>query len=36
MTTIYLATVGPHGLREIAEQNILKTHYAVTEIKKTH
>ena len=34
MTTVYLATVGPHGLREIAEQNILKTHYAVTEIKK--
>jgi glycine dehydrogenase subunit 1 len=32
MATIYLATVGPQGLREIAEQNILKTNYAVTEI----
>lgn len=34
MTTIYLATVGPQGLRQIAEQNILKTDYAVTQIQK--
>ena len=33
MSTIYLATVGPKGLREIAEQNILKTDYAVSEIQ---
>jgi glycine dehydrogenase subunit 1 len=30
MATIYLATMGPRGLREICEQNILKTQYAVT------
>jgi glycine cleavage system P protein (glycine dehydrogenase) subunit 1 len=34
MATIYLATVGPKGLREICEQNILKTDYAATEIAK--
>jgi glycine dehydrogenase subunit 1 len=34
MATIYLATVGPIGLRQIGEQNILKTHYAVEEIRK--
>ena len=34
MTAIYLATVGPIGLREICEQNILKTDYAVNEIRK--
>src|SRR5262249_8558398 len=34
MTTIYLATVGPVGLREIAEQNVLKANYAVNEIKQ--
>jgi glycine dehydrogenase subunit 1 len=34
MATIYLATVGPHGLREICEQNILKTDYAAREIAK--
>ena len=33
MATIYLATVGPKGLREIAEQNILKTDYAVSQIQ---
>ena len=33
MATIYLATVGPIGLREIAEQNILKTDYAVSQIQ---
>ena len=32
MATIYLATVGPKGLREICEQNILKTDYAAKEI----
>jgi len=30
---IYLATVGPKGLRETAEQNIQKTHYAVQQIR---
>jgi glycine dehydrogenase subunit 1 len=34
MATIYLATVGPKGLREIAEQNILKTDYAVSQIQQ--
>jgi glycine dehydrogenase subunit 1 len=33
MTTIYLATVGPKGLRELCEQNILKTDYAVQHIR---
>ena len=33
MATIYLATVGPKGLREISEQNILKTDYAVSQIQ---
>jgi glycine dehydrogenase subunit 1 len=33
MSTIYLATVGPQGLREIAEQNILKTDYALGQIQ---
>jgi glycine dehydrogenase subunit 1 len=33
MSTIYLATVGPKGLREICEQNILKTDYAVEQIQ---
>jgi glycine dehydrogenase subunit 1 len=33
MATIYLATVGPKGLREICEQNILKTNYAVQQIQ---
>jgi glycine dehydrogenase subunit 1 len=33
MAAIYLATVGPAGLREIAEQNILKTDYAVNQIQ---
>src|SRR5215468_5468380 len=32
MATIYLATVGPKGLREICEQNILKTDYTANEI----
>ena len=34
MTTIYLATVGPVGLREIARQNVLKTAYAVKQIEE--
>ena len=34
MATIYLATLGPRGLREAGEQNIRKTDYAVTQIQK--
>src|ERR1051326_5263286 len=34
MDTIYLATLGPKGLREIGEHNILKTDYAVTQIQQ--
>ena len=34
MATIYLATVGPKGLREICEHNVLKTEYAVTQIRQ--
>jgi len=34
MATIYLATIGPKGLREICQHNILKTDYAVNEITK--
>jgi len=34
MATIYLATLGPAGLREACEQNIRKTDYAVREIQK--
>jgi glycine dehydrogenase subunit 1 len=33
MATIYLATMGPKGLREICQQNILKTDYAVSQIQ---
>jgi len=33
MATIYLATVGPKGLREICEHNILKADYAANEIR---
>jgi glycine dehydrogenase subunit 1 len=33
IATIYLSTVGPKGLREICEHNILKTDYAVNQIK---
>jgi glycine dehydrogenase subunit 1 len=32
MATVYLATLGPQGLREVAEQNILKTDYAANAI----
>src|SRR5262249_52426497 len=34
MATIYLATVGPVGLREICEYNIVKTDYALAEITR--
>ncbi len=34
MTTIYLATVGPEGLRTIAEQNVLKAGYAIAQIRE--
>src|SRR5262249_27907331 len=34
MATVFLATVGPQGLREMCEQNMLKTDYAVSEIAK--
>jgi glycine dehydrogenase subunit 1 len=34
MATIYLAVLGPKGLREVCEQNMLKTDYAVNEIAK--
>ena len=33
MATIYLATLGPRGLHEAAEQNIRKADYAVTQIQ---
>ena len=34
MATIYLAVVGPKGLREICEHNVFKTDYAVTQIRE--
>src|SRR5438093_2744870 len=34
MATIYLAIIGPKGLREICEHNVLKTDYAVTQIRE--
>ena len=34
MATIFLATVGPKGLREICKQNVLKTDYAMAQIQK--
>jgi glycine dehydrogenase subunit 1 len=33
MCAIYLATMGPAGLRETAEHNIQKTHYAIERIR---
>jgi glycine dehydrogenase subunit 1 len=33
MCAIYLATLGPKGLRETAAQNLQKTHYAVQQIR---
>jgi glycine dehydrogenase subunit 1 len=34
MATIYLATLGPKGLREACEQNLQKTNYAVRQIQE--
>jgi glycine dehydrogenase subunit 1 len=34
MATIYLATVGPKGLREACNQNLLKTNYALEQIQR--
>src|SRR5215813_7411969 len=34
MTTVYLATMGKHGVQEIAKQNLQKAHYAATAISK--
>jgi glycine dehydrogenase subunit 1 len=34
MATIFLATVGPKGLREICQHNVLKADYAAKEIKR--
>jgi glycine dehydrogenase subunit 1 len=33
MTAIYLSVLGPQGLREVSEHNILKTDYAVNEVR---
>jgi glycine dehydrogenase subunit 1 len=34
MATIFLSVVGPQGLREMSEHNILKTDYAANEIRR--
>ncbi|MBR4435639.1 MAG: aminomethyl-transferring glycine dehydrogenase subunit GcvPA [Clostridia bacterium] len=34
MSTIYACTMGPEGMREVAEQNIAKAHYLADEICK--
>ena len=34
MATVYLSTLGPQGLREIAEQNVLKTDYTVRQVQQ--
>ncbi|MEK6325081.1 MAG: aminomethyl-transferring glycine dehydrogenase subunit GcvPA [Acidobacteriota bacterium] len=34
MATVYLATMGKHGVQEIARQNLQKAHYAASEISK--
>ena len=34
MATVFLATVGPKGLREICEQNVFKTEYAIAQMRK--
>ncbi len=34
MSTIYACTMGPAGMREVAEQNIAKAHYLASEIAK--
>jgi glycine dehydrogenase subunit 1 len=33
MATIYLAVLGPRGIREVCEQNLQKAHYAVGQIE---
>jgi glycine dehydrogenase subunit 1 len=34
MATIYLATMGRRGVREVARQNLQKAHYAASEIAR--
>src|SRR5947207_3473918 len=34
MATVYLATMGKHGVQEVARQNLQKAHYAASEIAK--
>jgi glycine dehydrogenase subunit 1 len=34
MATVYLATMGKRGVREVAQQNLQKAHYAASEISK--
>ena len=34
MSTIYACTMGPEGMREVAEQNIAKAHYLASELTK--
>src|SRR5437667_7048870 len=34
MVSVYLATVGPKGLRDICEHNVLKADYAITQLKQ--
>ena len=34
MSTIYACTMGPEGMREVAEQNIAKAHYLASELCK--
>ncbi|HEV8483993.1 MAG TPA: aminomethyl-transferring glycine dehydrogenase subunit GcvPA [Blastocatellia bacterium] len=34
MATVYLATMGRHGVQEVAHQNLQKAHYAAAEIAK--
>jgi glycine dehydrogenase subunit 1 len=34
MATVYLATLGKHGVQEVARQNLQKSHYAASEIAR--
>jgi glycine dehydrogenase subunit 1 len=34
MATVYLSTMGKHGVQEVARQNLQKAHYAASEISK--
>jgi glycine cleavage system P protein (glycine dehydrogenase) subunit 1 len=34
MATVYLSTLGKHGVQEVARQNLQKAHYAASEISK--